>query len=281
MNYIKLFLSSLIITTVLAACNNGAKEGTPAPAAGDSTAALVEENITFTGDSATMDAYVVYDSTSKVRRPAILVVPEWWGLNDYPKSRARQLARLGYIAMAIDVYGNGKVADNPDSAKAYAGPFYMHPEKGKARIDAAIDKIKTYPDVDTTNIAAIGYCFGGGILLNTVRLGDPLKAVVSFHGNLVGIPARKDLLTAKLLICQGNDDQFVPQKEVAEFKKQMDAIGASYTFIGYDGATHAFTNPASTATGQKFHMPIAYNAKADTASWEAMKLFFANLFRRS
>ena len=117
-------------------------------------------------------------------------------------------------------------------------------------------------------------------MLNTVRLGDDLKGVVSFHGSLLGTPARKDLLRTKILVCHGNADKFVTPDMVAEFKKQMDSIGASYTFIGYDSATHAFTNPESDVNGPKFHMPIAYNPKADTASWNAMVGFFKNVFGR-
>jgi len=164
-----------------------------------------------------------------------------------------------------DMYGDGKVADSPGTAKAMADPFYMHPEKAKARIDAAIAKLKTYPQVDTANIGAIGYCFGGGILINTARLGDELKAIVSFHGSLLGTPAKKGLLKTKLLVLHGNADPLV-NPQVAQFKKQMDSIGADYKFIGYDSAMHAFTNPASTENGKKFKMPIAYNAAADTAS---------------
>ena len=237
-----------------------------------------EETITFNDDSATMRAFVVYNDSLKGKRPGIIVVPEWWGLNDYPRMRARMLANLGYVAMAIDLYGEGKVTDNPDSAGAYARPFYSDPMKAKNRIDAAIAKLKTYDNVDTANIGAIGYCFGGGVLLNTVRLGDNLKGVVSFHGTLLGTPARKGLLKTRVLVCSGNADPFAPPADVAKFKKQMDSIGADYTFIGYDGATHAFTNPAATAEGQKFHLPLAYNAKADTASWEAMKDFFMSVF---
>lgn len=280
MNYTKQILGCLAVAAAMTACNNPSSQNAPAPADSVTTAALVEENTTYTGDSATMAAYIAYDSTIKGPRPAVLVVPQWWGLGEYEKKRARQLAKLGYVAMAVDVYGDGKVADNPDSAKAYAGPFYQHPEKAKARIDAAIEKIKTYPQVDTANIAAIGYCFGGGILLNCARMGDALKGVVSFHGNLIGVPARKGVLRTKILVCQGNADQFVPEKDRVEFKKQMDSIGADYTFIGYDSATHAFTSPEATAQGLKFHMPIAYNPKADTASWEAMKSFFATLFHK-
>jgi dienelactone hydrolase len=209
----------------------------------------------------------------------VLVVHEWWGLNGYPKMRARKLAELGYVAMAVDMYGNGKTADNPDDAGKMAGPFYQDPQMAKSRFDAALNKLKTYPQVDTTNIAAIGYCFGGGIVLNTARLGENLKGVVSFHGTLVGTPADKNLLKAKILVCHGADDQFVKPQEVAKFKKQMDSIGADYTFKQYPNATHAFTNPDATASGQKFKIPIAYNAAADSASWNDMKSFFAKIFR--
>jgi dienelactone hydrolase len=279
MNYPKIMLGSLLMASLCTACNNEPKQETSTTPVADSTAAMKEETITFTADSASLHAFVVYNDSFKGKRPAVLVIPEWWGLNDYPRMRARELAKLGYVAMAVDLYGDGKIADNPDSAKAFATPFYVHPDKAKARIDAAIAKIRSYDNVDSSRIGAIGYCFGGGMLLNTARLGDDLKGVVSFHGSLLGTPARKDLLRTKLLVCHGNADKFVSPKEVAAFKKQMDSIGASYTFIGYDSATHAFTNPASTATGKKFNMPIEYNAKADTASWEAMKNFFSELFK--
>jgi dienelactone hydrolase len=193
--------------------------------------------------------------------------------------RARELAKLGYVAMAIDVFGNGKTADNPDSAGKLATPFYQNPKEAKARIDAAIAKIKSYRQVDSTQIAAIGYCFGGGVLLNTARLGDELKGVVSFHGGLLGTPANKDLLKTKLLVCHGGADPFVPEKDVTQFKKQMDSIGADYTLKVYPGAVHAFTNPNATEVGKKFNIPISYNAAADSASWNDMKVFFAGLFK--
>jgi dienelactone hydrolase len=265
---------SLVLSLFFIACNNSSSVKTDTA----STGGLKEETISFPADSAQLKAYVVYPDSVKGKRPAVLVIPEWWGLNDYPQKRAHMLAELGYVAMALDVYGDGKVADNPDSAGAYAKPFYMDPMKAKIRIDAAIARLKMYDHVDTAKIGAIGYCFGGGILLNTVRLGDDLKAIVSFHGSMPGVPARKDLLHTKILVCHGNADKFVTPDAVNKFKRQMDSIGASYTFIGYDSATHAFTNPASTATGKKFNMPIAYNPKADTASWNAMKDFFHGVF---
>ena len=161
----------------------------------------------------------------------------------------------------------------------YASIFSKDPQKAKARIDAAIVKIKSYSQVDTSNIAAVGYCFGGGVLLNTVRLGDELKGVVSFHGGLNGTPVKKELLKSKILVCQGGDDLFVPQKDQDLFKKQLDSIGANYSFKVYLGAKHAFTNPNATALGEKFKIPIAYNAAADTASWQDMKTFLGTLFK--
>jgi dienelactone hydrolase len=277
-NYLKIYAGSLLLSCLFTSCGNNDNKQASAPAGVDSTVTLKEETVTFNADGATLDGYIAYNDSIKGKRPAILVIPEWWGLDDYVRMRARMLAQLGYVAMAVDLYGDGRVADNLDSAKAYSGPFYAHPEKGKIRVDSAIAKIRTLDMVDPNAIGAIGYCFGGGVLLNTVRLGDDLKGIVSFHGNLIGVPARKDLLRTKILVCHGNADQFVTPKEVATFKKQMDSIGAAYTFIGYDSATHAFTNPAATANGKKFNLPIAYNAKADRASWEAMKNFFATLF---
>jgi dienelactone hydrolase len=275
MSHSKLFAGILVTACFAASCsNNEAKQEDQTPAAAAPAPALKEETVTIQGDGASLISYIVYDDSVKTRRPAVLVIPEWWGLNDYPKMRARELAKLGYVALVVDMFGDGKVADNPDSAGAWAKPFYMHPEKAKARIDAAIAKVKTYPQVDTANIGAIGYCFGGGMLINTARLGDELKSIVSFHGSLLGTPAKKGLLKTKLLILHGNADPMV-NPQVAQFKKQMDSIGADYKFIGYDSAMHAFTNPAATEIGKKFKMPVAYNAAADTASWKEMQSFFS------
>src|SRR6476660_5952339 len=157
--------------------------------------------------------------------------------------RAKQLAQLGYLAMTADMYGDGKIADNPEEAQKAATQFYANPKMGKERLDAALAKAKTYPEADTTQTAAIGYCFGGSVVLNAAKLGSDLDGVVSFHGGLEGAPARKDLLKAKILICQGGADSFVPQSQVAAFRKSMDSIGADYTFKAYTDATHAFTNP--------------------------------------
>ncbi|HZJ60770.1 MAG TPA: dienelactone hydrolase family protein [Chitinophagaceae bacterium] len=281
----------LTIATLVffSACNNQSNSSSTSDTTGSSTdstmketakaPSLKEENVTYSGNGVTMHGYVVYDANKEGKRPAILVVPEWWGLVDYPKMRARKLAELGYIAMAVDMYGNGKIADNPGDAGKMSGLVYQNLKMTKSRFDAALAKLKTYSQVDTSNIAAIGYCFGGGVVLNVARLGDDLKGVVSFHGSLIGAPPNKNLLKAKILVCHGMADQFVKPEEVEKFRKQMDSIGADYTFKQYPNATHAFTNPASDANAEKFKMPVKYNPQADSASWNDMKDFFARIFK--
>jgi len=246
----------------------------------ESKPTLKEENVTYTADGVALKGFVVYDESKTGKRPAVLVVHEWWGLNDYAKSRARQLAELGYIAMAVDMFGNGKTAANPQQAQELTAPFYKDPQLSKIRLDAAITKVKEFKQTDGANIAAIGYCFGGSVVLNAAKLGADLKGVVSFHGGLAGVPANKELLKAKILVCHGEADKFVPQKDVEAFKQAMDSIGADYTFKSYKGATHAFTNPDATKIGKQFNMPIEYNAAADKASWNDMRNFLDRIFKK-
>jgi dienelactone hydrolase len=267
----------------LFSCNNSGTTNNSADTTATTSPApvqLKEENVTYTSDTATLNGYVVYNSNATGKRPAVLVVHEWWGLNDYPKARARQLAEMGYIAMAVDMYGNGRTAANPDEAQKLAMPFYYNPKLAKTRLDAAIAKLRTYAETDSTNMAAIGYCYGGFVVLNAAKQGADLKGVVSFHGNLSGVAPDKNLLKASILVCHGDSDRFVAPAEVANFKKQMDSVSANYTFKTYPNATHAFTNPASTETGKKFGMPIMYNAAADTNSWNDMKDFFAKTLKK-
>jgi dienelactone hydrolase len=240
---------------------------------------LKEQMVSYTLDSSTMNNFVVYDGNLEGKRPVVLVIHEWWGLNDYVNMRARELAKLGYIAMAVDMYGDGKMGNDPKEAESLATPFYMKPEKAKPIFEAALNKLKEFNQADTTKVAAIGYCFGGAQVINLAKMGEDLKGVVSFHGNLTVVPADKDLLKAPILVCHGADDPFVPSSEVDKFKKQMDSIDANYTFKAYPGAVHAFTNPNATALGEKFNMPIKYNAAADSASWKDMKDFFQVIFK--
>jgi len=241
---------------------------------------LKEEVITYISEGVTLKGFVVYDESQLGKRPAILVVHEWWGLNDYAKNRARQLAALGYIAMAVDMYGDGNVALNPQQAQEMATPFYQNPQLAKTRLDAAINKVKEFKETDANSIAAIGYCFGGSVVLNSAKLGVDLKAVVSFHGGLSGVQANKELLKAKILVCHGEADKFVSEKDVTDFKHSLDSIGADYTFKPYANATHAFTNPEATKIGKQFNMPIEYNEAADKASWIDMQKFLKSIFNK-
>jgi len=277
----KVLNSGIILSTLFfAACNNNSDQAKTETTATDSIPpaptkpVFKEENVSYDGDGTTMKGYIVYDENNKAPRPGVLVVHEWWGLNDYPKMRARELAQLGYVAMAIDMFGNGDTAANPQQAMKATDPFYKDAQKAKRRFDAALAKLKTYSQVDQNNIAAIGYCFGGTQVLNMAKLGDDLKAVVSFHGGLPGITPAKDLTKAKMLVLHGGDDKFVSQAQVDQFRKSLDSVGVNYTFKVYPGATHAWTNPQSTENGKKFNLPIAYNPAADSASWKDMKEFF-------
>ena len=245
-----------------------------------SPSAIKGETVTYTVDGITAKSYVAYDESKKGKRPVVLVIPEWWGLNDYPKMRAKKLAELGYIAMAVDMYGDGKVGADPKEAQQLATPFYQDPHLAKSRLDAALSKMKEYSQADLTDAAAIGYCFGGFIVLNAAKLGADLKGVVSFHGGLAGVAPDKNLLKAKVLVCHGGADNFESPQEIAGFKKSMDSVHADYTFKVYPGATHAFTNPGSDATAKKFSMPIKYNPAADAASWNDMKVFFAKVLKK-
>jgi len=241
--------------------------------------AIKEEIVTYTAGGVTLTGFVAYDDRIRGKRPVVLIVPEWWGMNDYVKMRARKLAELGYLAMAADMFGNGRISANPKEAKENTMPFYKDPHLTKVYIDAAVKKVKEFPQGDAANMAAIGYCFGGYVVLNAAKLGADLKGIVSFHGGLGGVPADKKLLKAGILVCHGGSDQFVSQESVDNLKHQMDSIGADYTFKTYANATHAFTNPDATRVGKEFNMPIEYNATADQDSWNDMKAFLNRIFK--
>ena len=273
--YSRILSVTLASSLLLLSCKNGDKKEEPAA----KEPKLKEEVVTYTTDSANMTSYVYYDENITGPRPAVLVIHEWWGLNDYAKMRAKKLAELGYIAMAVDMYGDGKMGTDPAAAEKLAMPFYMNPQLAKTRVDAAMENFKKNANVDASRSAIIGYCFGGAVAIGVARLGGAFKAAVSFHGNLNVVPANKDLLKAEILVCHGGADPFVSQAEVDQFKKQMDSIGAKYSFKVYEGATHAFTNPEATAMGEKFKMPIKYDAVADSASWADMKAFFKQVLQ--
>lgn len=252
-------MKQLILLTILFTANSAFSQ------------TLDSVNYNINGQSFT----VFYAKPAKItgKTKTILIVHEWWGLNDYPKSRALQIAKEGNIGFCVDMYGTGKIAANPKDAQALATPFYQDPEFSYGRFKAGYDEALKIPGVDASRMAAIGYCFGGSVVLNAAKMGIPLDGVVSFHGGLAGIPAEKEKLKAAVLVCNGAADSFVPEEEITTFKQQMTAAGADLTFIDYPDATHAFTNPKATETGKKFSMPIAYNAAADKQSWSDFNKF--------
>jgi dienelactone hydrolase len=246
---------------------------------GTAGAKIQGRNVEYSARGTVLKGYLAYDDSREGKRPGVLVVHEWWGLNDYARKRADMLAGLGYTALAVDMYGNGKQAMHPEDAQKFSSEVMNNFDKAKARFLAAVDFLKKQPGVDPTRIAAIGYCFGGGVVLNMARQGVDLKGVVSFHGDLAAVkPARPGAVKAKILVLTGADDKFVPPDQVEAFKKEMRSAGADFQVISYPGAIHSFTNPEADALGKKFNLPLGYNADADRKSWEKMKDFLRGIF---
>jgi dienelactone hydrolase len=241
---------------------------------------IVTKEIAYSADGTVLKGFLAYDSTTTAKRPGIIVVPEWWGLTDYPKKRAVMLAKLGYIAFAIDMYGDGKTADNPKDAGQYAAASLHNMDTAAARFNAGVKMLKDQPQTDTSKIGAIGYCYGGGVVLNMALNGNNLDGVVSFHGDL---PTNKVMhpkdVKAKILVCTGEADPFNPKKKVDTFEMNMNLARLDYNVISYPDAKHAFTNPEADSLGKKFNLPIAYNREADEKSWDEMQDFFDKLFK--
>ncbi len=240
---------------------------------------IAGKTVEYSAQGVVIKGYLAYDENVKGKRAGVLVVPEWWGLNDYTRRRARMLAELGYTALAVDMYGEGKVVATPDEAGKLSSEAMKNFDVTKSRFMAAVDFLKGQPTVDPTRVAAIGYCFGGGVVLNMARQGVDLKGVVSFHGSLTAVkPAQLGSLKAKVLVLHGANDKFIPPDQIEAFKEEMKAAGADFKFVSYPGAVHSFTNPDATEMGKKFNMPVAYNAPADKESWSEMKTFLTTIF---
>jgi dienelactone hydrolase len=236
--------------------------------------------VDYSADGTALKGYIAYDDARKGKRPGILVIHEWWGHNEYARKRARMFAQQGYTALALDMYGNGKQAMHPDDAKKFAGEVSKNARLAKARFDAALDLLRQEPTVDENNIAAVGYCFGGSVALNMARIGEPLKAVLSYHGGLgTDHPAQPGVVKAHIASFSGQDDPFIPAAQVAAFRQEMDGAGVTYIVETYPGAKHAFTNPAADKYGEEFKLPLAYNAAADKASWDEGLAFLADAFK--
>lgn len=247
--------------------------------ASQALAEIKTEIISYAVGETQMTGYLAYDDAFNGPRPGVLVVHEWWGQNDYARQRADMLAKLGYTAFALDMYGDGKVADHPDTAKAFMQAVVSNLPEAERRFAAARAVLERQPNVDEEHIAAIGYCFGGGMVLHMARAGMDLDGVVSFHGSLgTETPAQPGDIRAGILVLTGEDDPMVPPEQVQAFEREMSAANAQYELASYSDTQHGFTNPRADELGQRFNMPLAYNAQADAASWDRMRSFLETVF---
>ncbi|MFQ5471141.1 MAG: dienelactone hydrolase family protein [Gammaproteobacteria bacterium] len=245
-----------------------------------SDAEIIATPVDYQQQGTTLKGFIAYDNQFSGKRPAVLVVHEWWGHNEYARKRAKMLAKLGYTALAVDMYGNGKQAAHPEEAGKFASEIAQHRDVGIARFEAAMTLLKNNETVDKNKIAAIGYCFGGAVVLEMARAGLDLDGVVSFHGSLATqAPARNGRVKAKILVAHGEKDPFVKPEDVENFKKEMDAAGVDYHFNVYPDALHSFTNPDATSYGEKFNLPLKYDESADHQSWADMKRFLKRVFQ--
>lgn len=217
---------------------------------------------------------VIYTSKSKKPGPAVIVVHEWWGLNEYARHRARLLAEAGYTAIAVDMYGHGKVAEHPKDANGFMQAALAEPEKMSARFNAARNLLAAERNVDASRIYGVGYCFGGAVVLNQARMGAPLAGVASFHGSLgTTTPAEAGNVKARVLVATGGADPMVPPQQVGDFVTEMGNAAVDLQLLSFPGVLHSFTNPEATAVGKAFDMPLAYDEQADKASWQALMDF--------
>jgi dienelactone hydrolase len=242
-------------------------------------AKLVTKPVAYEHGGVKLEGYLAYDDAVKTKRPGVLVIHEWWGLNDYVKGRAKQLAELGYVAFAADMYGAGSVTLDPKKAAEWAGQFYGKPLMAE-RAQAGLDQLLKTGLVDESKVAAIGFCFGGSTAQALAYSGAPLAGIVSFHGG--PIPASPEAAAknkAKFLILHGAIDPFTKPEDLAAFKKSLDDGKFDYQFVSYAGAVHAFTNPdADKVAAQTGLKGIGYNEPAARRSWQHMQVFFDEIF---
>jgi dienelactone hydrolase len=239
---------------------------------GTALAKVVSQPLAYTHDGVSLEGFLAFDDAVSGKMPGILVVHEWWGLNDYVRGRAEKLAGMGYVAFAVDMYGKGKSTEHPDQASAWMKEINANMDQWLKRAMAGLEVLKKQPQVDTKRLAAIGYCFGGATVQVLAYGGADLKGVVSFHGSLIPASAEQAERTqAKILICHGAADPFNKPDLLATYVTAMNASSIDWQLVAYGGARHGFTNPAANKHGMA---ALAYNPSADRHSWQQMTYFF-------
>jgi dienelactone hydrolase len=237
---------------------------------------MKSEPVDYKDGDVTLKGVIYYDETKTGKRPGVLVNPEAFGLGPHAKSRAERLAQLGYVALAADPYGDGKVAKDLNEAMKLATPLFADPAKLRARAHAALSTLAAHPQTDSSKLASIGFCMGGTFSLELARDGAALKGIVSFHGGLqTQKPATEGGVKAKILVCTGNDDPFVPADHVTAFIEEMTKAGADWQLINYGGTVHSFTNPDADSLNNP---ALKYSKSADERSWKALTDFFQEIF---
>ena len=239
-------------------------------------AAVQHKAVTYKDGETTLNGFLYWDDSIEGPRPGVLVIHEWWGLNDYAKKRAGMLAELGYVAFAADMYGDGHVTDKPDQARTWMQEITADVEGWRARALLGLEQLRASGMVAGDNLAAIGYCFGGATVLHMSYADLPVRGVVSFHGSLPAAPEEsKGKIGPKILVLHGNADAWVAPEVIANFRAKLEEAGANWEMNSYGGAKHGFTNPDAG----RFNIPnLEYNAQADERSWSRMQEFFSEIF---
>ena len=244
-------------------------------------AGLREEIVHYQADETEMHGYLVWDDRYPDKRPGIIIVHEWWGLNDYVKARARQLALMGYSAFAIDMYGAGQNTAHPKIAKQFSSAVYQNLDGAKSRFQKAMAILSKHQSVTNDTLSAIGYCFGGSIVLEMARLGLPLKMVASFHGGLKPHTNNTPNITSKVLVFNGSDDKIVPKTQRESFVNEMERYDVDYEFYNYNNTVHAFSNPEASSIGVRLNISnLRYSRHADSDSWAKLSQTLSDLYAK-
>lgn len=243
------------------------------------TVSLSNKTIQYQSGEQIHQGYFAWDDNSLLPRPGVIVIHEWWGLNEYIKMRTDMLVEQGYCALAIDMYGNGMKAESPDQAGQAMSAVLDDMETGAMRLQAGYDALVAQSQVDPNRLAAVGYCFGGAMALHMARMGMPVDAVVSFHGALGAFHTpQPGGIKARILVCHGAEDAMVSMDDVAGFKQEMRQAKADCEVLIHEGAKHGFTNKEADQNADKYGIPLGYDADADAQSWTAMISLFEEAF---